>query len=102
MGNTLKRFLSNKNTVTLLAILVCVVLVYAVYSWRLKSAVQTTTVCVASQTIPARTAITEDMLSTTKVCPLTALKTLSTSSLEEILIFLFLYEESVDLNFMLS
>ena len=67
MGNTLKRFLSNKNTVTLLAIIVCVILVYAVYSWRLKSAVQTTTVCVASQTIPARTIITEDMLSTTKV-----------------------------------
>lgn len=67
MGNSLKRFLSNKNTVTLLAIVVCVILVYAVYSWRLKNAVQTTTVCVASQTIPARTAITDDMLTTTKV-----------------------------------
>ena len=67
MGNSLKRFLSNKNTVTLLAIIVCVILVYAVYSWRLKSAVQTTTVCIASQTIPARTAITDEMLTTTKV-----------------------------------
>ena len=55
MGNSLKRFLSNKNTVTLLAIIVCVILVYAVYSWRLKNAVQTTTVCIASKTFSTET-----------------------------------------------
>lgn len=67
MGNTIKRFLTNKNTVTLLAIVACVVVLYLFYNWRVKQAVTTTEVCYATQTIPARTEITEDMISTTKV-----------------------------------
>ena len=64
MGNTIKRFLTNKNTVTLLAIVACVVVLYLFYNWRVKQAVTTTEVCYATQTIPARTEITEDMIMT--------------------------------------
>ena len=63
MGDTLKRFLANKNTVTLIAIIVMVVVLYLFYNWRVKQAVSTTTVCYAAETIPARTLITDDMVS---------------------------------------
>jgi len=67
IGTMIKRFLSNKNTVTLLAIIVCTVVLYGFYNWRVKSAVTTTHVCYATQTIPARTQITSDMVSTVRV-----------------------------------
>ncbi|MCI8498318.1 MAG: hypothetical protein HFG33_02855 [Bacilli bacterium] len=67
IGTMIKRFLSNKNTVTLIAIIVCTVILYGFYNWRVKSAVTTTHVCYATQTIPARTEITKDMVSTMKV-----------------------------------
>ena len=67
IGTMIKRFLSNKNTVTLIAIIVCTVILYGFYNWRVKSAVTTTYVCYATQTIPARTEITSDMVSTVKV-----------------------------------
>ncbi len=67
IGTMIKRFLSNKNTVTLIAIIVCTVVLYGFYSWRVKSAVTTTYVCQATQTIPARTQITNEMVTTTKV-----------------------------------
>lgn len=63
----IKRFFSNKNTVTLIAIVVCTVVLYGFYNWRVKSAVTTTYVCQATQTIPARTQITQDMVTTVKV-----------------------------------
>lgn len=67
IGTMVKRFLSNKNTVTLIAIIVCTVVLYGFYNWRVKSAVTTTYVCYATQNIPARTQITNDMVSTIKV-----------------------------------
>lgn len=67
LGTTVKRFLSNKNTVTLLAIIVCTVILYFFYNNRVNNAVSTTYVCYATDTIPARTQITKDMVSTTKV-----------------------------------
>lgn len=67
LGTMFKRFLGNKNTVTLLAIIVCVVVLYGFYNWRVKSAVTTAYVCYATQAIPARTQITEDMISQVKV-----------------------------------
>ncbi|HBA37633.1 MAG TPA: hypothetical protein DCY94_02825 [Firmicutes bacterium] len=73
IGTMVKRFLSNKNTVTLLAIIVCTVVLYAFYNWRVKSAVSTTYVCYATEVIPARTQITNDMVSNTKI--LTSQKT---------------------------
>jgi len=67
IGTTLKRFFGNKNTVTLLAIIVCTVVLYGFYNWRVSKAVTTTYVCYATQTIPARTQITNEMVSTVKV-----------------------------------
>ncbi len=67
IGTMIKRFLSNKNTVTLIAIIVCTVVLYGFYNWRVKSAVTTTYVCQATQTIPARTQITNEMVTTTKI-----------------------------------
>lgn len=67
IGTMVKRFLSNKNTVTLIAIIVCTVVLYGFYNWRVKSAVTTQYVCYATQVIPARTQITNEMVSTVKV-----------------------------------
>lgn len=67
IGTMVKRFLSNKNTVTLIAIIICTVILYAFYNWRVKSAVTKQYVCYATQTIPARTEITGDMVSTMQV-----------------------------------
>ena len=67
IGAMIKRFLSNKNTVTLLAIVVCTVVLYLFYNNRVNNAVKTTYVCYAVETIPARTKITSEMVSTVKV-----------------------------------
>ncbi len=67
IGTMVKRFLSNKNTVTLIAIIVCTVLLYWFYNMRVSKAVTTTYVCYATQTIPARTQITNEMVNTVKV-----------------------------------
>ncbi len=67
IGTMIKRFLSNKNTVTLIAIIVCAAILYGFYNWRVKSAVTTQYVCYATKTIPARTQITKEMVSTMKV-----------------------------------
>ena len=64
MGDTIKRFLSNKNTVTLIAVIVMVVVLYLFYNWRVKQAVSTVSACYAVETIPARTLITEEMVAT--------------------------------------
>ena len=66
-GTTIKRFITNKNTVTLLVIIACTVLLYIVYNNRVKNAVSTTYVCYALEGIPARTEITSNMVSTKKV-----------------------------------
>lgn len=70
MGNIttqLKRFLSNKNTVTLLLIIVGAIIMYAFYNWRVKTAVSTTYICASTQEISPRTTITEEMTTTKKV-----------------------------------
>jgi len=70
MGNataTIKRFLANKNTVTLITVIVSAIILYGFYSWRVSKAVTTVYVCSATQAIPARTKITTEMTQTTKV-----------------------------------
>ena len=70
MGNataTIKRFLANKNTVTLITIIVSAIILYGFYSWRVSKAVTTVYVCSATRAIPARTTITTEMTQTTKV-----------------------------------
>ena len=62
-----KRFLKNKNTVTILAILVSLGILYWAYDYRIKRATQPVNVPYATRTLAPRTKITKDMVSIKKV-----------------------------------
>lgn len=55
-----KKFLSNKNTITILGVLVGVVVLYLGYDWRVKKSIQPVKVPIANQTLTAGTKITEN------------------------------------------
>lgn len=61
-GFNLKRFLSNKNTVTILAVFLGVVFLYIAYNSRVKQAIEPKSVPVASQDLTANQVITSDMI----------------------------------------
>lgn len=61
-GNALKRFFMNKNTVTILGVIVIVGLLYFGYSTQINTQVKPMSVPVAAKTIQPRTLITEDMI----------------------------------------
>lgn len=65
--NSLKKFFKNKNTVTILCVIAVLGLLYFGYSRQIKAAVKPVELPVASRTIPARTQITADMVTTMKV-----------------------------------
>lgn len=65
--NQIKRFLSNKNTVTLILIIVGAILMYAFYNWRVNSAVTTVYVCAAAEDLSPRTPLTAENTTTIKV-----------------------------------
>ena len=72
MGNLatgLKKFLQNKNTVTVVGVIVAIVILYVAYNNRIQHAIQPITVPYASEQISAGTQITEGMVSTTQVPP---------------------------------
>ena len=63
MGNLLvpfKKFLSNKNTITILGVLIGLVVLYLGYSWRVTQSIQPTSVPYCKNTLLARTKITAD------------------------------------------
>jgi len=65
MGNILnsaKRFLSNKNTVTIIGIILGVLVLYMFYNWRVNQAITPVSVPYARVAIASRTTITEDMI----------------------------------------
>ena len=62
MGNTIKKFLSNKNTVTILGVIIGVVVLYVGYTYRVKQAITPRTIPVAKEAISSRTQITDDMI----------------------------------------
>lgn len=62
LGNTIKKFLSNKNTVTILGVIIGVIVLYFGYNYRVKQAITPQTIPVAKSTIGARTEITADMI----------------------------------------
>ena len=66
---TLKKFLSNKNTVTILGVLLILVVLYVGYNYRIKSKINPIQVPYAVQTINPRTRITSDMIGTIDVPP---------------------------------
>lgn len=57
-----KRFFKNKNTVTILGVIVILILLYVGYSTQIKNAVRPVSVPVASRNIQPRTLITDDMI----------------------------------------
>ncbi len=65
----LKKFLSNKNTVTVIGVLLAVVILYAGYNIRVRQATNPVTVPYATRTISPGVKITEDMVGTTEVPP---------------------------------
>ena len=65
MGNiltTIKRFLGNKNTVTIIGIILGIIVLYIGYNFRVKQATTPVTVPYAKQEISSRTLITSDMI----------------------------------------
>lgn len=70
MGNlmtNLKRFISNKNTVTILGVILGVVVLYFGYNWRVNQAIELVSIPYATQAIGGKTKITSDMISTVEV-----------------------------------
>ena len=63
----LKRFLTNKNTVTVIVVIVILAILYFVYNSRIESAVNPVSVPVAKTTIQPRTEITNEMINRIKV-----------------------------------
>ncbi len=60
--NSLKRFLGNKNTVTILGVVIGVVVLYMGYQWRVSQAVTPVNIPYAKQELTSRTLITDDMV----------------------------------------
>jgi len=72
MGNfvfKLKKFLQNKNTVTIIGVILIVGIIYFGYNWRIKQATTPIKVPFANTTIQPRTQITEDMIGYLNVLP---------------------------------
>ena len=65
--NSLKRLLKNKNTVTIIGVVVVLGILYWGYSSSINSAVNPVNIPVASQTIKSRTKITSDMVTTIRI-----------------------------------
>lgn len=61
------RFLKNKNTVTILGVIVIIAILYFGYNWQLNSITAPVDVPVAKKTIQPRTKITKDMIETISV-----------------------------------
>lgn len=65
----LKKFLQNKNTVTIIGVALILAILYFGYNWRIKQAVTPVKVPYAKVTIQPRTKITEDMIGYIEVLP---------------------------------
>ena len=65
----LRKFISNKNTVTIIGVLLGVIVLYIGYNYRIKSAVSPVKVPYAKETIAPGTKITEDMVGVIEVPP---------------------------------
>lgn len=59
---SLKKFFTNKNTITIVGVVVIVVLLYAVYSYQIGTQVNPRQIAIAKVDIQPRTLITEDMI----------------------------------------
>jgi len=64
-----KKFLQNKNTVTIVGVILAIFVLYVAYTMRVKSAINPITVPYAAEQINAATQIKESMVSTMQVPP---------------------------------
>ena len=72
MGNlttSFKKFMQNKNTVTVVGVILAIVVLYFAYTMRINRAINPILVPYASEQIPAGTQITEAMVDTREVPP---------------------------------
>ena len=66
---SIKKFFTNKNTVTVVGVLLGIVILYVGYNYRIKKAITPISVPYATQTIPPKTKITSDMIGSIQVPP---------------------------------
>lgn len=66
-GSIIRRFVGNRNTVTLLGILACIGVLVIGYNYRVNQAMAPITIPYAKENIPSRTLITSDMVGRIKV-----------------------------------
>lgn len=69
LNNGIRRFLSNKNTVTIVGVFLGIAVLYFGYQWRIKQATTPVKIPIAKETIQPRTRITEDMIDYVSVPP---------------------------------
>ncbi len=72
MGNLttgIRKFLQNKNTVTVVGVILAIFVLYFAYTMRIKSSINPITVPYAAEQIPAGVQITEKMIRTRQVPP---------------------------------
>ncbi|MBR3210921.1 MAG: hypothetical protein IKF71_03165 [Bacilli bacterium] len=72
MGNIatgFRKFMQNKNTVTVVGVVLAIFVLYFAYTMRIKSSINPITVPYAAEQIPAGVQITEQMISTRQVPP---------------------------------
>ena len=67
LSNSIKKFVGNKNTVTIIGVVLCIFILYFAYNYRINQKVSLTKVPYANQTIQPRTQITSGMISTMNV-----------------------------------
>lgn len=65
--NTIKKFISNKNTVTILGVILGIVVLYVGYNWRVNEKVKFVSVLYAKEEIGSNTQITSDMIGTINI-----------------------------------
>lgn len=63
LSSSMKKFISNKNTITILGVVLCIAILYFGYSYRIKNQVSLTRVPYANQTIQPKKKITAEMIS---------------------------------------
>ena len=63
LSGSMKKFLGNKNTVTILGVVLCIIILYWGYNYRINQKVTLVRVPYANQTIQPKTEITSDMIS---------------------------------------
>ena len=63
LSSSMKKFVANKNTVTILGVILCIVILWLGYNFRINQKVSLTKVPYANQTIQPKTKITSDMIS---------------------------------------